>query len=82
MWRALFAIPTFVTTAGVRVVAPTDVALVVGDVGQHRFVVGSSAVIPAIRRLAIARPATARLLHGSSLRADESVLGWDQPGCR
>lgn len=62
MGRALLAIPPFVPHPGVGIIsliAPTDVALVSRDVGQHRIVFAA---------IGATRAALARLGHASSLR--------------
>jgi hypothetical protein len=70
MWRALFAVPAFVVPSGLPLVTPTDVALIVGDIGQYRFVVILSAAMRAAMLRNLRRSAIASFWHAYSLRAD------------
>jgi hypothetical protein len=55
MGRALFAIPAFVAASALALVTPADVALIDGDVRQHRFVVIAAAPLHAATLRALRR---------------------------
>ena len=64
MRRALFAIPPLVTALGLGLVAPPDIAFVIGEVRQHRLLVIATTTAPV--------PVAGRMLHTSSVREPTS----------